>query len=495
VAQAARQRRGVHALALARMGVALPATAWLLAGTPAELGRPDALAWVAVLLLLGLLPPPPWAGPGLSVAFAVQVALAMLYDPPLAGAIAFLGALDPLGLRRRPLAAWAGGGLALVTVLAGSVVFHTLAVPDDPWSRLLPAFAACAGLMWLAEVAAATATAAIQAGTPPRQALARMNAASPYRFPATFPGMGWFGLPVARLYLAEGFWLVLLLLGLLLYARTMCLKAWTQRNRLADLLERERRVGAELRELNRSKGQFLAVASHEVRTPLTAILGYVATLRRRPIDDPATRDRFLEIIERQTQRLLGLVETLLTAAKLESGRVATRFDWASVEDVCREVVEGLGEDRARVRLDLPPALPPLLTDRRCLGQVLGNLLENAVKYSPPQRPCELGVRPNGDRLVLWVRDHGAGIPESEVDRIFDRFYQVDGSDTRPATGIGLGLHLVRELVAVLGGTVQVDTRPGAGSRFTVVLPVLHPTATAPPLAAGAGDRETRASQP
>jgi two-component system, OmpR family, sensor histidine kinase KdpD len=202
----------------------------------------------------------------------------------------------------------------------------------------------------------------------------------------------------------------------------------------------------------------------------------VTTLRRRPIDDPATRDRFLGIVERQAQRLLGLVETMLSASKLEHGRLPVRFDWASVEDLCQEVLEGLGEDRRRVRLDLQPALPPLLTDRRCLGQVLGNLLENAVKYSPPQRPCELGVRLHQDRVVLWVLDHGSGIPAAAVERIFERFYQVDGSDTRPATGIGLGLHLVRELVDLLGGTITVDTRSGQGSRFTVVLPVRHPAA-------------------
>ncbi len=459
------------------------------------LAHPQALGWVAVLLALGLLPQAAVAGPGLSVAFAVQVALAMLYHPVAAGVIAFLGALDLRRLRRRPLTVWWGCGLALVTVTAGGAVFHLVAGQDEPLARLLPAFVACAVLMWLAGVAAMVAAARFEHGTPPRQVLARMNAASPYRFPATFPGMGWFGLPVARLYLAEGFWPVLLLLGLLLYARTMCLKAWSQRGRLADLLERERRVVAELREVNRGKEQFVAVASHEMRTPLTAILGYVTTLRRQPIDDPAARDRFLEIVERQAQRLLGLVETLLTASNLEHGRLAARFDWASVEDVCQEVVEGLGDDRGRVRLDLPPALPRLLTDRRCLGQVLGNLLENAVKYSPRQQPCELGVRPDGDRLVLWVRDHGAGIPRSELERIFDRFYQVDDSDTRPVTGIGLGLHLVRELVGVLGGTIEVQTRPGAGSRFTVVLPVRHPDARPPPaaLAAGAAARETRPS--
>jgi signal transduction histidine kinase len=444
-----------------------------------QLAHPEALGWVALLLAIGLVRGPPMAGPGLEVAFAVQVALAMLYDPPAAAAIACLGAVDLRLLPRRPLAAWSRCPLALVTVAAGGALFHRLAGPGEPTARLLAAFAACAALMWLVEVAAVAAARGPARVTAPRLLLARMDAASPYRFPATFPGMGWFGLPVARLYLAEGFWAVLLLLGLLLYARGMCLKAWRQRGRLAELLERERQATAELRALERGKEQFMAVASHEMRTPLTAIVGYVATLRRRPVDDPATRDRFLEVVERQAQRLLGLVEALLTASNLDRGRVATRFDWASVQDLCQEVVEGLGDDRARVRLDLPPALPPLLTDRRCLGRVLGNLLENAVKYSPRPQPCELGARPAGDRLVLWVRDHGAGIPRAELDRIFDRFYQVDGSDTRPATGIGLGLHLVRELVAVLGGTIEVETRPGAGSRFTVVLPVRHPGAPQP----------------
>jgi hypothetical protein len=146
-----------------------------------------------------------------------------------------------------------GCALALVTVAAGGAVFHLLAGQDEPLVRLLPAFLAGAVLMWLIEVAAMAAAAKLAQGTPPRQVLARMNATSPYRFPATFPGMGWFGLPVARLYLAEGFWPVLLLLGLLLYARSMCLKAW--------------RVIAELREVNRGKEQFVAVASTRSMVP------------------------------------------------------------------------------------------------------------------------------------------------------------------------------------------------------------------------------------
>ena len=478
----ARRPSRPRALVLLRAGVAVPATVALLlqlVRDPGGLARPAALAWVAILLAAEALPVRPWGGPGLSVAFAAQVALAMLYPPPLAGAIAFLGALDPRRLRARPVAAWARGGVAWATVAGGGAAFHAIASVHDPARRLLPGFAAACLLMWLAQAAAGATEASLETGRPARAVLARMNAVSPYRFPATFPGMGWFGLPIAVLYPVEGFWPALLLLGLLLYARTVCLKAWRQHGQLADLLERERQATARLQELNRSRGQFVAVASHEVRTPLTAILGYVATLRRRRVDDPAVREQFLEIIDRQGKRLLGLVETLLTAAKLEEGRLATRLDWVAVDELCQEVVEGLGPQRGRVRLEVPADLPPVLTDRGHLGQVLANLLDNAVKYSPSQVPCELGARlEEGGELTLWVRDHGIGIERGELDRIFERFYQVDGSDSRPAAGIGLGLHLVRELVALLGGTVAVDTWPGLGSRFTVRLPARHPGAQA-----------------
>jgi signal transduction histidine kinase len=117
-----------------------------------------------------------------------------------------------------------------------------------------------------------------------------------------------------------------------------------------------------------------------------------------------------------------------------------------------------------------------VTDRRFLAQVLGNLIENALKYSPRDRPCTLGARRDGDRLVIWVQDHGIGIPDGELRRIFDRFYQVERAETRQAGGVGLGLTLVRELVEVLGDTIAVESGAGLGSRFTVTLPLRHPAA-------------------
>jgi signal transduction histidine kinase len=109
-----------------------------------------------------------------------------------------------------------------------------------------------------------------------------------------------------------------------------------------------------------------------------------------------------------------------------------------------------------------------------LSRVLQNLVDNALKYSPDGAPCELGARAEGaDAIVFWVQDHGIGIPDDELPKIFDRFYQVDSSSTRTFRGAGLGLSLVRDLLRHLGGTIEVDSSPGRGSRFTVRLPATH----------------------
>jgi signal transduction histidine kinase len=165
------------------------------------------------------------------------------------------------------------------------------------------------------------------------------------------------------------------------------------------------------------------------------------------------------------------------AAKLEGGQLTPEFGWIRLADACRDAVQGLGAAAVRVRFDLPPDLPPILTDRRCLCQVLGNLLENALKYSAPDRPCLLGARAERDQLAIRVQDHGIGIAAPALDRIFERFYQVDLSDTRAVGGVGLGLTVVRELVLILGGTVEVTSQPGHGSCFTVKLPLRHPAAS------------------
>jgi len=508
----ARDRR---VLAVYRLALVVPALAWLgpaLAHPPHPPGGLPAsmLLWVLLLAVFELVATESWGGPGLSVPFAVQVTLAMLYEPLVAGVLAFLGAFDPGELRGHVgvLHAIWRRCLALVVTAAGGAIFHAAAGGAGArLDRVVPAFAVRVTLMYLAWMAAETVDRMIDSSVGIGQVLSQMDHVSPYRFPATFPGIAWFSLPAATLYLGEGLWIAPVLFGLLAYARFVCLKSWKLKGQLEERniilaarsrelavhLDREQRTVAELEELNRLKSQFVAVASHEVRTPLTAIIGYASTLRRMPARvEPDKRNEFLDIIERQARRLLSLVERLLTASRLESGRFVTTLSPVHLGELCREVIEGTGVDSQRIRIGLGTDLPELLTDRRFLSQVIGNLVENALKYSQRDRPCLIGARRVGDEVAIWVQDFGTGIPPGELRRIFDRFYQVDRSDSRPVSGVGLGLTLVREMVEVLGGSITVESEVGRGSRVTVMVPVRHPTAR---LAGSRGGPVTRSNGP
>jgi signal transduction histidine kinase len=245
-----------------------------------------------------------------------------------------------------------------------------------------------------------------------------------------------------------------------------------QAERLQGLLEREQDTVAELRELNELKDEFVAMASHEVRTPLTSIVGYAKTLRRPQFsEDPAVREEFLEAIERQGDRLSRLVENLLAASRIEEERGRLTLVPVSIKEVIGEVLAGLGPRERRVQVSLSQELPVVVSDRQRLELVLANLLDNALKFSRAGTLCEVSARREGDSVALSVRDRGIGIAPEHLDRIFERFYQVDSSVTRGYGGVGLGLSLVRELVQSLGGTVEVASTPGQGSTFTVKVPL------------------------
>jgi signal transduction histidine kinase len=244
-------------------------------------------------------------------------------------------------------------------------------------------------------------------------------------------------------------------------------------------LEAEKRVVAELRELNRMKTEFVAVASHELRTPLTSMIGFARTLERSDLaEDSQSRRNFLRIIVEQGDRLLRLVENLLMASQVDGEGIRPGGDEVVLADFCREIVDGLGPDASRVRLAIPSRLPLLTTDRQLLARVLTNLLDNALKYSLDRAGCEIGARREDDLLVFWVEDHGIGIPAEQLERIFDRFYQVDSSSTRSFGGTGLGLSLVKDLLRLLNGSIEVESELGRGSRFTVRLPIGKPATDA-----------------
>ena len=184
--------------------------------------------------------------------------------------------------------------------------------------------------------------------------LAKMHGAAPYEFLLSYIGLGLFGAVIARFFVHEGVWSVIVFLGPLVFARQMYFRSRALTDRLAeqneiladqtrklqDLLEKEHHTVDELRELNRMKGEFVAVVSHELRTPVTALIGYAKTLRQPEFaDDPVMRDEFLERMERQGDRLLRLVENLLTASNLENHQLSVSVGRVLFEDLVREVVE------------------------------------------------------------------------------------------------------------------------------------------------------------
>jgi signal transduction histidine kinase len=399
--------------------------------------------------------------------------------------------MDPREFRGEigPLRALFNRSQMAASILAASLLFGLVSELDSEWYRQLGGIALAASGAYVINAGLVAAFEAMSRGVTFGQVLVRMHGSAPLEFLASYIGLGLFGAVIAQFYRHEGFWSVLVFLGPLVFARQMYFRSRAladrlaeqnevladQARRLEELLEKEHHTVDELRALNRMKGEFVAVVSHELRTPVTALMGYAKTLRQAEFAENETvREEFLERMERQADRLLRLVENLLTASNLENDRLPVAIGRVRFEDLVREVVEGLATEGDRVRTDVAGDLPVLLTDRQVLSRVLQNLVDNALKYSPDGAPCELGARAEGaDAIVFWVQDHGIGIPDDELPKIFDRFYQVDSSSTRTFRGAGLGLSLVRDLLRHLGGTIEVDSSPGRGSRFTVRLPATH----------------------
>lgn len=494
-----------------QFGVVIPLLTYLAITLPAarESLDPSIILFVIAVAAVDLIPVPAWGGIQLSLSFPLLLGVAIIFEPPVATLIALLGSVDPREFRREVslLKAVYNRSQMALSILAGSVLFHLVADPDSVsyvllFGTLLAAFAAYA-----LNTSLVAGLEALHRGLTLRQVLVKMHGPAPYEFLFSYIGLGLFGAVIAQFYRSAGFWSVVVFLGPLVFARQMYFRSRAladrlaeqnqiladQARRLEELLQKEHHTVDELIELNRMKGEFVAVVSHELRTPVTALIGYAKTLRQPEFaDDAKMREEFLERMERQSDRLLRLVENLLTASNLETHQLPVAVGRVLFEDLVREVMEGLANDAARVHVNVPDDLPVLTTDRQLLTRVLQNLVDNALKYSPDGSPCELEARNDGDHVVFWVRDYGIGIPPDELPRIFDRFYQVDSSSTRTFRGAGLGLSLVRDLLDHLGGTIDVESTPGDGSKFTVTIPVRYEPAQPRHLDSGrAGEKVIR----
>ncbi len=229
----------------------------------------------------------------------------------------------------------------------------------------------------------------------------------------------------------------------------------------------------DLRRADRVRRDFVANVSHELRTPLTAIRGYVEALSDEPTgsDD---RARFLEIIGRHVNRMERLVRDLLRLAGLDARQEPVESSVCALHALMAGAVADLapqiGSRRHDVAIDVDPAVATIRTDPAKLQDVLRNLVENAVNYSPEGRRILLAARPDGSGVVMTVSDEGPGIPEPDLERIFERFYRVDKARSRESGGTGLGLSIVKHLVELLGGRVTAANRPQGGAVFTVSIP-------------------------
>jgi two-component system phosphate regulon sensor histidine kinase PhoR len=224
------------------------------------------------------------------------------------------------------------------------------------------------------------------------------------------------------------------------------------------------------RRLEAMKRDFVVNVSHELRTPLTAISGFVETLEEGADED---QHRYIEIIQKHTRRLSAIVQDLLTLSELEERGFRLRREpvrLRALVEGCAKIFEPrLKEKGLDLRLGIPETLPTVDGDPYKLEQVFVNLIDNAVKYTE-SGSIAVDAEPDGDRLRVRVRDTGIGIPREHLPRLFERFYVVDKSRSRQVSGTGLGLSIVKHIVQLHGGTIEVESAPGRGSTFTILLP-------------------------
>lgn len=228
----------------------------------------------------------------------------------------------------------------------------------------------------------------------------------------------------------------------------------------------------DLRRLETIRTEFVANVSHELRTPVTAITTAVETLLGGALDDPRDATEFVEMIERNARRLRRLVDDILDLSKIEGKayKLSPHVQpLGPVIGAARKLVEdAAGRRRMRIAADVPGELKAWI-DRHAFEQVLGNLLDNAVKYAGEGTTVTVSARAEADAAVVSVSDTGAGIAPQHLDRLFERFYRVDAGRSREMGGTGLGLSIVKHLVEAMGGTISVQSELGRGTTFTLRL--------------------------
>jgi len=248
----------------------------------------------------------------------------------------------------------------------------------------------------------------------------------------------------------------------------------------ADLYDEMRKANLSIQEqnerlkgLDQMKNQFLSTMGHELRTPITCIIGFAECLRYPGIEDDK-KEEFANNILGQSNRLTNLIDQVLDLSALSEQSLTLHPEKGNVNTLIQEVAESLKIDihhkKLSLDLELNPTLPEAYFDTKRTGRAVRNLLDNAIKFSPENGHVKISSAVDEDEVSITVSDDGQGIPEEAIPSIFERFHQLDSSDTRSYGGAGIGLSLVKEIMEKQGGSVSVESRPGKGSVFTLRLP-------------------------
>ena len=232
---------------------------------------------------------------------------------------------------------------------------------------------------------------------------------------------------------------------------------------------------SQLRKLERIRSDFVANVAHEMRVPLTSIHGYAETLLNGALEDTDANERFVEKILQQSAHLSQLVSDLLDLSQLESGEVKLELKPCEIDEFHSTILtlfEPVFEEaNLTFEWSVPTHLPVVFADKQLIGQVLANLIENAIKYTPTDGRITISAEANESEVIVHVKDTGIGIPAESLPRIFERFYRVDKGRSREMGGTGLGLAIAKHILLQHGGRIWVDSRPGDGSVFHFALPL------------------------
>jgi two-component system sensor histidine kinase VicK len=238
---------------------------------------------------------------------------------------------------------------------------------------------------------------------------------------------------------------------------------------LQDVTEQEK--------LEAARREFVANVSHELRTPLTTIKSYLEALDDGAMEDPQLAARFLGVTRSETERMIRLVTDLLHLSRLDSNQAMLSKASTRIADMLEEVADRfsfqLQQRGIRIVIRIEPGVSKILLDRDKIDQVLDNLVSNAIKYTPDEGSIQVTARGvDRDFLEISVQDTGVGIPKKDLERIFERFYRVDKARSRNMGGTGLGLSIAREIIKAHGGTIELNSEFGQGTRVTFTLPIL-----------------------